>query len=126
VAIEGECDETIVFRDGFLTEGAASNVFVVRDGVLLAPQKNHLMLPGVTYDVVLELAAAHGVKHEVRDVPEEEVRQAEELWISSSNKEVLPVVGLDGRPVGDGKPGRLFAAMNGWYQEFKRAVMRKG
>jgi len=126
MAVESGCDETILFRDGFLTEGAASNVFVVRDGVLLAPQKNHLMLPGVTYDVVLELAAAHGVKHEVRDVPEEEVRQAEELWISSSNKEVLPVVGLDGRPVGDGKPGRLFAAMNGWYQEFKRAVMRKG
>jgi D-alanine transaminase len=60
----------------------------------------------------------------VRDVLEEEVRQADELWTSSSNKEVLPIVSLDGSPVGDGKPGRLFAEMNGWYQEFKRAVMR--
>jgi D-alanine transaminase len=124
MAVEAGCAETILFRDGFLSEGAASNVFVVRDGVLLAPQKNHLMLPGVTYDVVLELAAAHGVRHEVRDVLEEEVRQADELWTSSSNKEVLPIVSLDGSPVGDGKPGRLFAEMNGWYQEFKRAVMR--
>ncbi len=127
-AVEAGCAETLLLRDGFLTEGAASNIFVVRNGVLLAPPKNHLMLPGITYDVILELAAKHGLPHEVRDVLEEEVREADELWMTSSTKEVLPIVSLDGRPVGHGmaagKPGPLFAAMLGWYQEFKVSVMR--
>jgi D-alanine transaminase len=126
LAVEAGCVETVLFRDGFLTEGAASSVFVVRDGVLLAPPKNHLMLPGITYDVVLELAAGHGLAHEVRDIREEEVRGAAELWMTSSTKEVLPIVALDGRPVGDGRPGPLFAAMYDWYQDFKQTVMRGG
>ncbi len=126
LAVEAGCAETVLLRDGFLSEGAASNIFVVKQGVLLAPQKNHLMLPGITYDVVLELAAAHGLKYAVRDVLEEEVRQADELWLTSSTKEVLPIVSLDGRAVGNGRPGPIFAAMFGWYQEFKRAVMRGG
>jgi len=126
LAVEAGCAETVLFRDGFLTEGSASNIFVVKNNVLLAPQKNHLMLPGVTYDVVLELAAAHGLRYQVRDVLEAEVRLADELWMTSSTKEVLPIVNLDGRPVGSGKPGPLFADMFGWYQEFKRAVMRPG
>lgn len=124
LAVEAGCVETVLLRDGFLTEGAASNIFAVKNGVLLAPPKNHLMLPGITYDVILELAALHGVPHEVRDVLEEEVRQADELWMTSSTKEVLPIVTLDGKPVGKGQPGPLFAQMLGWYQEFKRSVMR--
>lgn len=131
LAVEAGCAETVLFRDGFLSEGAASNIFVVKNGVLLAPLKNHLMLPGITYDVVLELARAHGLPHEVRDVLEEEVRAASELWMTSSTKEVLPIVSLDGRPVGvgknSGKPGPVFAQMYGWYQEFKHSVMyRRG
>lgn len=126
LAVEAGCAETVLFRDGFLTEGAASNIFVVKDGVLLAPIKNHLMLPGITYDVVLELARKNGLEHEVRDVLEEEVRKASELWMTSSTKEVLPIVSLDGRPVGDGKPGVVFAKMYGWYQEFKKSVMYEG
>ncbi len=63
------------------------------------------MLPGITYDVVLELAAAHGLPHEVREVPEAEVRGADELWMTSSTKEVLPITTLDGQPVGNGRPG---------------------
>ena len=125
-AIEAGCVETILFRDGFMTEGAASNIFAVRDGVLLAPPKNNLMLPGITYDVVLELAAAHGLPVEVRPVAEAEARGADELWMTSSTKEVLPIVLLDGRPVGDGRPGPVFARMYAWYQDFKRTVMRAG
>ena len=127
-AVESGCAETVLFRDGFLSEGAASNIFVVKQGVLLAPPKNHLMLPGITYDVVLELAAAHGLEYAVRDVMEEEVRQADELWLSSSTKEVLPIVSLDGRAVGNhataGKPGPVYAEMVGWYQSYKLSVMR--
>lgn len=124
IAIDAGCMETILLRDGFLTEGAASNIFVVKNGVLLAPIKNHLMLPGITYDVVLELAAQHGLRTEVRDVREDEVRNADELWLTSSTKEVLPIVKLDDRPVGNGVPGPICQEMYGWYQDFKAKVMR--
>jgi D-alanine transaminase len=128
MAVDAGCVETVLFRDGLLSEGAASNIFALKDGVLLAPPKNHLMLPGITYDVVLELAAAHGLPVEVRDVREEEVRAADELWLTSSTKEVLPIVTLDGHSVGHdesaGRPGPVFADMYRWYQDFKRDVMR--
>jgi D-alanine transaminase len=130
MAIDAGCIETLLFRDGYLSEGAASNIFMVKDGVLLAPPKNHLMLAGITYDVVLEIAAGHGLAHEVRDIRDEEVRAADELWMTSSTKEVLPIVTLDGQPVGHGencgRPGPVFAQMYGWYQDFKRDVMRHG
>ncbi|NMG47734.1 D-amino acid aminotransferase [Azoarcus communis] len=125
-AVDQGCMETILFRDGFLTEGAASNIFVVRDGVILTPPKSHLMLPGITYDVVLELAARHGLAHEVREILEDEVRHADELWMTSSTKEVLPITTLDGRPVGDGKPGPVGQQMHAFYQDFKNTVMRIG
>lgn len=126
LAVNAGCVETLLLRDGFLSEGAASNIFVVKHGVLLAPIKNHLMLPGITYDVVLELAAQHGLPVEVRDVHEEEVRSADELWLTSSTKEVLPIVRLDDKPVGKGTPGPVFANMHSWYQDFKNTVMRAG
>ena len=126
LAADAGCVETILFRDGFLTEGAASNIFAVKEGVLLAPPKNHLMLPGITYDVVLELAAAHGLPCEVRDVLEEEARAADELWMTSSTKEVLPITVLDGQAIGTGKPGYVFRKMYAWYQDFKLTVMRGG
>jgi len=124
MAVAAGCVETVLFRDGFLTEGSASSIFVIRNGTLLAPIKNHLMLPGITYDVVLELADRHGLPFQVRDVTEAETRAADELWMCSSTKEVLPVVTLDGREVGNGRPGTRFAQMYAWYQEFKATVMR--
>lgn len=129
-AVERGCAETIFIRDGVIIEGAASNIFVVKDGVLLAPVKDQRMLPGITYDVVLELAAQHGVPHAVRDISEGELRNADEVWMTSSTKEVLPITTLDGRPVGTGgdagKPGALAGRMHGWYQQFKNEVMRHG
>lgn len=118
-AVDAGCAEAILFRDGFLTEGAASNIFIVRDGVVLAPPKSHLMLPGITYDVVLELAACHGVPHAVREITEHEVRTADEVWMTSSSKEVLAVTRLDERPVGTGVPGPLAQRMYAYYQQFK-------
>ncbi len=125
-AAKAGCIETILLRDGFLTEGSASNIFIVRDGVVLAPPKSHLMLPGITYDVVLELAAAHGQPHQVREILADELRSADEIWMTSSTKEVLPGTRLDDKPVGDGRPGPLACRMYDWYQEFKREVMRNG
>ena len=124
-AVEAGAVETILFRDGYLTEASASNVFVVRKDTVLAPPKNHLVLPGITYDVVLELIAAHGVPCSVREVSEKEVRGADEVWVTSSTKEVLAVTRLDGKPVGRGQPGPVFKRVYALYQEFKRSVMRQ-
>jgi len=118
--------ETILFRDGRLTEASACNVFVVKRGVILSPAKGNLILPGVTYDVVTELARANGMPLEFRDVTEAEVRAADEIWVSSSSKEVFPIVELDGREIGDGKPGPVFRRMYQLFQEFKQKVMRAG
>ncbi|MEO7560512.1 MAG: D-amino acid aminotransferase [Nitrosospira sp.] len=124
MAIDADAIETVLLREGFMTEGAASNIFVIKDGVLLAPPKNHLMLPGITYDVVLELAAANEIPHEVREVSEYEVRTAREILLTSSTKEIMPITRLDGKPVGDGKPGSMFALLHQLYQNYKSSVMR--
>ena len=125
LAVDAGAAETVMLREGFLSEGAASNIFVVRDGKLLAPPKGHLMLPGITYDVVLELAEAAGIACMVREISEFEVRSAQELWLTSSSKEILAITALDGRPVGNGKPGSLFREMYRLYQEYKSNVMRE-
>ena len=125
LAADAGAIEVVMFRDGFLTEGSSSNVFVVKNGVILAPPKNNLVLPGITYDVVLELARAHGLPYEVRPVSEAEVREADEIWVTSSTKEVLAVTTLDERAVGGGKPGAVFRRMHQLYQDFKRDVMRQ-
>jgi D-alanine transaminase len=126
LSAEAEAVETILFRDGKLTEASASNVFVVRQGVILSPAKDNLILPGITYDVVVELARANGMPLEFRDIQESEVRAADEIWVTSSSKEVLAVVSLDARRVGDGRPGPHFRRMYQLYQEFKQKVMRAG
>jgi D-alanine transaminase len=118
-AVEAGATEAVLLRDGFLTEGAASSIFIVANGTLIAPPKSHLVLPGTTYDVVLELAAAGGIPVEVREVLESEVRSADEIWMTSATKEVLAITTIDGKRVGTGKPGAVFHKMYGLYQEFK-------
>lgn len=122
-AVDAECAETVMLRDGFLTEGSVSNIFVAKNGVLLAPPPSNLMLTGVTYDLVLEFAVAHGIPHEVRAITEAEVRSADELWMTSSTKEIMPIVKLDGVAVGAGVPGPLAQQMDSLYQVFKQQVM---
>ena len=117
--------KTIMFRDGYLTEGSSSNVFVVKNGVHARAAEEQ---PG---------AAGHHLRRRARDcaarasskskcaqITEAEVRSADEIWVTSSTKEVLAVTTLDGKPVGDGKPGTVFRRMHQLYQEFKRDVMR--
>lgn len=123
-SVDANCAETILLRDGYLTEGSASNIFVVQAGVVLAPPKSNLMLSGITYDLVLELATQHGLPHTVRPISEAELRSADELWMTSSSKEVLPIVRLDGKAVGEGKPGPMALRMDALYQQYKMDVMR--
>jgi D-alanine transaminase len=130
MAVDAGCAETILLRadantgGAFMTEGAASNIFVVKNGKLLAPPKDNLMLPGITYDVILEIAAANDIPHEVRRIAKAEVFDADELLLTSSTKEVLAITRLDGKSVGSGKPGTMFTQMHRLYQNFKRDVMR--
>jgi D-alanine transaminase len=125
MAVDAGCAETIMIRDNeFMTEGAASNIFVVKNGELLAPPKDHLMLPGITYDVVLELAQANKIPYQVRKVLLTELLNADELLLTSSTKEVLAVTMLDGKPVGNGKPGPMFVKLYELYQKFKQEIMR--
>jgi D-alanine transaminase len=130
MAVDAGCAETVLIRresnneDGFMTEGAASNIFAVRGGKLLAPPKDNLMLPGITYDVILEIAAANGIPYEVRRIPVAEVFAADELLLTSSTKEILAITQLDGKAVDTGRPGPMFTKLHGLYQVFKRDVMR--
>src|SRR6188474_3500672 len=126
LSAEAGAAETILFRDGKLTEASASNVFIVKRGVIQSPAKSNLILPGITYDVVTELARANDLPLEFGEVTEAEVRTADEIWVTSSSKEVLAIVELDGKRIGDGRPGPVFRRMYQLYQEFKHTVMRTG
>ena len=111
--------ETVMFRDGYLTEASASNVLVVRHGTIVAPPKDNLILPGITYDATWELARDAGLPFELRPVKREEALAADEMWLSSSTKEVLAVTTLDGRPFAGGKPGPMFRRMHALFQQSK-------
>ena len=124
LAADEGCVEAILVREGELTEASASNVFVVRNGTVLGPPKSHLILPGITYDVVLEILRDGAIPHQIRPVTEGELRSAEEIWVTSSSREVLPITTLDGKPVGSGVPGPLGARVYALYQQYKARVMR--
>lgn len=125
LAVDANAVETVLFRDGILTEGAVSNIFAVEKGVILAPPKDHHMLPGITYDLILELAQANDIPVEIGYFEQARIRAADELWTTSSAREILPITTLDGQPIGDGKPGPMFRRMYGAYQDYKQQVMRK-
>jgi D-alanine transaminase len=120
-AVDHGAVETVMFRDGHLTEASASNVLVVRDGVIVAPPKDNLILPGITYDATLDIAHDIGAPLEVRAVTHAEAMGAQEMWLSSSTKEVLAVTTVDGRRFGDGAPGPVFRRVWAAFQERKKA-----
>jgi branched-subunit amino acid aminotransferase/4-amino-4-deoxychorismate lyase len=108
LAMDHGAVETVMFRNGYLTEASASNVMIVRDGRIAAPPKDNLILPGITYDATHELAREIGVPLEIRAVSHAETMGADEIWLSSSTKEVLAVTSVDGAPFGGGAPGPVF------------------
>jgi len=119
ISVEAGAVETILLRDGHVTEASASNVFVVKDGKVAAPPRDNLILMGITYDLLMRLAKDGALDLEVRRISEAELRSADEIWLSSSSKEVLAVTKLDGKPVGTGKPGPLFRRIHALYQDHK-------
>ncbi len=121
-AVDEAAMEAILIRDGNATEGAASNLFIVRDGVLITPPKSRFLLPGITRDLILELADKTGVAYAEQAISEQELKSADEVWLTSSTKEIMPVTDLDGKPVADGKPGTLFTTMSQLYSDYKERV----
>jgi len=111
--------EALLIRGGLVTEGAASNVFVVIDGRLRTPPNGPRLLPGITRDVVVELAHGHGLPCLETDIPETQLHRADEIMVTSSTREILSVTRLDGRPVGDGRPGPVFRRLTALLQDFK-------
>lgn len=113
--------EAILIRDGLVTEGAASNIFLVRDSVLITPPKGQFILPGITRDLVLELAHKHAIAVQERNVKEGELSQAHEVWITSSTNEIKPVGSINGIAV-IGTPGPMYQQMYDLYERYKQSV----
>lgn len=111
--------EAILVRDGLVTEGAASNVFIFLDGRVITPPKGLCLLPGITRDLVLELIAEEGIPFAENAVTRQQLMDADELWLTSSTKELVPITRLEGRPVGAGVPGPTWRRVNGLYQRYK-------
>lgn len=118
-------DEAILTRHGMALEGTASSLFMVADGVLITPPKGEALLPGVTRDLILELAQEHGLRWAERAIPEAELHSADEIWLTSSTREIMAVTRLDGVVVGGGTPGPVWQIMRQWYQACK-AALRQG
>ncbi|NGM85957.1 D-amino acid aminotransferase [Parapusillimonas sp. SGNA-6] len=116
-AVEHGVDEVVQFRDGYLSEGASCNIWVVKDGTLLAPPRNNLILEGIRYGLLEELARAAGIPFSARPVSEQEVNEADELMLSSATKEILPITTHNGKPVGSGKPGPVYAELRARYDK---------
>lgn len=124
-AHDNNAAEAILINDGNAVEGAASNVFIVKDNVIITPPTSFCLLPGVTRDLILELAKKHHFKYQVRDIVEDELFSADEIWLTSSTKEILPVVELNAKPVANGQSGPMWERMIDVYQTYK-TELRQG
>lgn len=125
ISVEAGAAETIMFRDGWLSEASSSNVWIVKDGKLMGPPKNNLVLTGIRYGLFERMSRTLGIPFELRPISREEVFAADEVLISSASKELLPVVTLDGRPIGNGRPGPIYESLYQAYQEAKVHNARK-
>jgi D-alanine transaminase len=123
-AIEAGSAEAILINGGYAIEGAASNLFIVKHGVLITPPKGNALLPGITRDLILELAASNAIPFREADIHEDELFDADEVWLTSSTREISPVISIDDKPVGNGKPGPLWQRMSELYQDYTNAVRR--
>lgn len=121
-AVEQGCAEAILHRNGYVTEGAASNLFAVIDGIIITPEKTAEILPGITRKVILEIAKNNDLQCSEEIISLEALQTASEIWITSSTREIIPVVELDSKPVGEGVPGPVFHKMNQLFQDYKQSV----
>jgi len=123
-AADASAAEAILIRDGLVTEGTATNVFVVQGNAVSTPPDSPHILGGITRELLKELMNGAGIECRDEPVTETALRAAREIWLSSSTKEVTPVVRLDGKPVGAGVPGPLWERIHGLFQDYKQRLMR--
>lgn len=121
-AKDTEAAEAILIRDGAAMEGAASNLFIVSNNQLITPPKSNFLLPGITRDLILELAEKNSIPYTERAIQERELAEADEIWLTSSTKEIMPVISLNDQPVADAKPGELYKRMTAIYAEYKERI----
>ncbi|MDH5612637.1 MAG: D-amino acid aminotransferase [Gammaproteobacteria bacterium] len=114
--------DAILVRDGYVTEGTASNFFMVKKGVLITPPIGQYLLSGITRDLVIDLAKENGIDCEIRPVAETELESADEIWLTSSTREIAPVVRLNGKDVADAEAGPLWKKMINIYQQYKQVL----
>ena len=119
-AVEHSAHEAIFIRDGFVLEGSATNVFVVKDGQVLTAPTDHMILPGISRDVVVQLLNENNIPLKETAATEEQLNNADEVWITSSTKECMPVTTLNGQPVGNGQPGELWQKVYDLFQVAKQ------
>ncbi len=124
-AADAGAQEAILIRDGAATEGAASNLFIVKEKLLITPPKSDSLLPGITREIVLELAKQHGIPYAEASISADDLQSADEIWMSSSTKEILPVLKLNGQRVGNGAAGKIWEEMTLLYESCKDRL-RKG
>ena len=120
-AADHQANETIQFRDGSLTEGSSSNVWIVKNGALIGPPKDNLILEGIRYHLMEALCAADHIPFQTRRITRDEVFAADEVLLSSAAKEIMPVSTIDGHAIGNGKPGPIFKKLHAAYQLAKRS-----
>ena len=114
--------DAVLVRDGLVTEATASNVFVVCGGVIATPPKSDCLLPGITRDLVIELARANGFAVEERDIRVDELETVDEIWLTSSTREIAPVVKINDRVIGDGTAGDYWKKIIVIYKDYKQAL----
>jgi D-alanine transaminase len=123
-ARESGCNEVILHRDGRVTEGGSSNVFAVLGTSVITPSKSPEILSGITRDLLVTLMRANRIQVQERRLTLTELRSAEEIWLTSSTREVLPVTRLDGEAVGARKPGPLWKKAYALFQAAKQDEQR--
>jgi len=123
-AINRGYDECVLLRNGNATECSASNLFMVKSDVLVTPPKSNQLLPGITRDLIVEVALANGVDVQEREVAEAELAHADELWFSSSTKAIVPIVSLDDKPVGQGSAGPMWQRVRAYYCDYIEQLKR--
>ncbi|VAW93872.1 D-alanine aminotransferase [hydrothermal vent metagenome] len=123
-AIDEDAQEAILVRNGEVTEGSASNIFVVIDGVIKTPPKSSRLLAGITRDLIVELANKNNIKCIESNFSQTDLSSADEIWLTSSTKEVLPIVKLNNEIIGNGKPGPISQKMYKIFQDYKTELKR--
>jgi len=119
LATEAGAADAILIKDCMVTEGTASNVFIVKDEVLITPPKGKQLLPGITRDLVVEIAQNNAILVEQRTIKEVELYTADEIWMTSSTREIAPVISMNGNPVTSGVAGNMWKRVMGLYQQYK-------